>query len=259
MGPAAAILGLGAAQALAQSTTPPALSTDEIIARHIAARGGLAALKAIKTLRMTGTLRISGLDAQLGYEEDIARPDSVRINATLQGLTAVQAYNGETGWQIQPFQGRKDPETLSGDDAKSLQEEADFEDPLIDAKNKGATIDNLGLKDVDGGPAYALRATLRNGDQQTFYLDPDAWLAFRVETRQVLRGSEQITVTDLGDYEKIEGVYFPLEQSSGPKDQPAQQTITYTKIDVNPPLASSQFAMPAGAKTPAPTASEDKK
>jgi hypothetical protein len=247
--------------AFAQTSGPPVLSTDEIIAKHIAARGGLEALHAIHTLRMTGSLRISGLDAQVAYEEDIARPASVRIDVTLQGLTAVQAYDGKTGWQIQPFQGRKDPETLSSDDAKSLQEEADFEDPLIDAKDKGAVIENLGVQQVDGGPAYALRVTLKNGDQQTYYLDPDAWLAFRVETRQILRGSEQVSVTDLGDYEKVAGVYFPFEVTSGPKGQPPQQTISYAKIEANPALDPAIFQPPAGAKTggPAPAAGENKK
>ena len=65
---------------------------------------------------MVGTMRPGGFDAQLRYEETVARPDSVRIEATLQGLTIVQAFDGATGWQIQPFQGRKDAEAVSSDD-----------------------------------------------------------------------------------------------------------------------------------------------
>ncbi len=234
---------------------PSAPSTDDLLARHIAARGGITALHAIKTLVMSGTLRPGGFDANLGYVETLARPDSVRIAATLQGLTIVQAYDGERGWQIQPFQGRKDPEALSADDTKSLQEEADFEGGLIDYKAKGSTIDNLGSVDIDGAPTWAIRVSLKNGDQQTYYLDPDAMLTVRMVTRQIVRGAESQTQTDYGDYEKVDGVYFPFEIASGPKGSDQQQRITYKTILANTPIEASTFERPVGASsTPVPSA-----
>ena len=229
-----------------------AQAADDLIARHIAARGGMDALRAIKTLRMTGTMRPAGFDAELTFVETIARPGSVRIDATLQGLTIVQAFDGAGGWQIQPFQGRKDAEAVSADDAKSLQEEADFEGALIDYKAKGATVESLGDIDVDGAPTHALRVTLKNGDQQTYYLDPDALLTVRVLTRQMVRGAETLTQTDLGDYEKVDGVYFPFEVASGPKGATLQQRITYATMVANVPLDRSVFARPAGPAASAP-------
>ncbi len=248
-----AVLAPGVASAQNARNTQSAQSTrgapsaDQMIAKHIAARGGLAALRAIKTLKMTGSMRPGGFDILLGYNETLARPGSVRIDATLQGLTVVQSYDGTSGWQIQPFQGRKDPEALSADDTKNLQEEADFEGALIDARAKGATIQSLGNVDVDGAPAWAIRATLKNGDQQTFYLDPDAWLTVRMVTRQLVRGAETLTQTDYGDYEKVAGVYFPFEVASGPKGSTAQQRITYDKIVANQPVDASTFERPKGA------------
>ncbi len=245
-----------AALALAALLAPgwaAAQSADEMIAKHIAARGGLAALQAIKTLKMSGSMRPGGFDVQLAYDETIERPGKVRIDATIQGLTIVQAYDGAAGWQIQPFQGRKDPETLSADDTKILQEEADFEGFLIDAKAKGARIESLGNVDVDGAPAWALRASLKNGDQLTYYLDPDAWLTVRVVARQLIRGAETLTQTDYGDYEKVAGVYFPFEVASGPKGSTVQQRITYDKIVANEPVDAAAFAPPKTA--PAPTSS----
>lgn len=236
------------------ATPTLAQSTDDLVQRHIAARGGLAALRAIKTLKMTGSLRPGGFDVLLAFSETIARPGSVRIDATLQSLTVVQSYDGKEGWQIQPFQGRKDPETLSSDDTKSLQEEADFEGPLIDAKAKGATLANLGDVDIDGAPTYAIRATLRNGDQMTYYLDPVAMLTVRIETRQLVRGAETLTATDFGDYEKVDGVYFPFEIASGPKASSERQRITYDKIVANLPVDPAVFVRPAAPVTTPKTA-----
>ena len=228
-----------------------AQSVDDLIAKHVAARGGMAAIKAINTLKMTGSMRPGGFDVHLTYNETIARPGSVRVDATLQNLTVVQSYDGKDGWQIQPFQGRKDPEALSSDDTKSLQEEADFEGPLIDAKAKGATLEDLGSVDIDGAPTYAIRATLKNGDQMTYYLDPVAMLAVRVETRQLVRGAETLTDTDYGDYEKVNGVYFPFEIASGPKGATDLQRITYDAIVANAPVDPTIYARPAApASTP---------
>ena len=238
-------MGVAAPLAAMAQARAPAMSTEAIVARFTAARGGLPALKAIHSLRMTGTMRPGGFDAQLKFVETVDRPGSVRIDATLQGLTLVQSYNGRSGWQIQPFQGRKDPEDISADDAKSLTEEADFETPLIDAAAKGVTIENLGVTDIDNAPAYVLRARLRNGDDETWYIDPDAFLPVRMVVHQVVRGSDTYTQTDFGDYEKVNGVYFPFEIASGPKGSTTQQRITYDTVVANPPVEAAYFARPA--------------
>ncbi len=246
--------------AVAQSRAP-ALSTEAIVSRYTAARGGLPAIKAIRTLKMTGTMRPGGFDAQLRYLETVDRPASVRIDATLQGLTVVQSYNGSTGWQIQPFQGRKDAEDVSADDAKSLAEEADFETPLIDAAAKGATIENLGVTDIDNAPAYVLRVKLKNGDDETWYIDPDAFLPVRMVTHQRVRGSDVYTQTDYGDYEKVNGVYFPFEVASGPKGSTVQQRVTYDTMIANAAVEGAYFARPAApaASASASPGPEDKK
>ena len=237
--------------ATAQSRAP-ALSTETIVARYAAARGGLPAIRAIKTLKMTGSMRPGGFDAQLKYVETVDRPGSVRIDATLQGLTVVESYNGSTGWQIQPFQGRKDPEDVSADDAKSLAEEADFDTPLIDAAAKGATIENLGVTDIDDAPAYVLRVKLKNGDDETWYIDPDAFLPVRMVVHQKMRGSDVYNQTDYGDYEKVNGVYFPFEVASGPKGSTVQQRVTYDTVIANGPVDPAYFQRPAApVATPA--------
>jgi hypothetical protein len=237
--------GVAAPHLAAAQPRAPALSTEAIVARYTAARGGLPAIKAIRTVKMTGTMRPGGFDVQLKYDETIDRPGAVRIDATLQGLTVVESYNGSTGWQIQPFQGRKDAEDVSADDAKSLAEEADFETPLIDAAAKGATLENLGVTDIDDAPAYVLRARLRNGDEETWYIDPDAFLPVRMITHQRVRGSDVYSQTDYGDYEKVNGVYFPFEIATGPKGSTIQQRVTYDAVVANGPVDPVLFARPA--------------
>ena len=239
------ILGWLATVAVLAPMAAHAEGVDDMIAHHVAARGGAEALKGLKNVTYSGKFRPPGFDADFAFSETIARGGRVRMNLTLQGLTIVQSYDGANGWAIQPFGGRKDPEAMSGDDVKSLQEEADIEGGLVDYKAKGNVITYLGLEDVDGAPAHALRVALKNGDTQTWYLDPDAWLAVRVTTRSIQRGVENVSETDFGDYEKVGGLYFPFEQESGPKGSSQRQRVTLDKVEINTAIDETQFTQPA--------------
>ena len=209
----AGAIALAGASAQAQAPAPTA---DDIIARQIAARGGLDKLKAIQSLKFEGTMFVRGGAVRLHVVELKKRPGLVREEASLQGLTNVEAYDGTGGWQIQPFQGRRDPERMSADNSKELADEADIDDPIVDYKAKGSTVEYLGKEDVDGTPAYKLRLIEKSGDQLTYFIDIDTLMTIRVASERLLRGSEVNEVTDYGDYEKVGGVYFPFESASGP-------------------------------------------
>jgi hypothetical protein len=181
----------------------------------------------------------------LGYLQTKKRPGAVRTDATLQGMTAVQAYDGKEGWKISPFQGRKDPEKLSADDLKSLIEDAEIDGPLVDWKAKGSTVDYLGREDVDGTLAYKLKVVRKDGDVCFVYLDPDHFLEIRVLTQRVEHGAQTEVETDFGDYEKIGGVFLPFSVEAGSKGSPDKQKIVIEKADANVPVDDALFRFPA--------------
>ena len=223
-----------------------AYTADELAAKNVAAKGGLDKLNAIQSLRLSGKLLVNGGTLELGYVTLIKRPGSIRYEALLQGLTQVQAYDGTQAWQINPFQGRKDPEKLSVDDAKGLGEDAvDFAGPLVGYKAKGYTLDYLGTEDVDGTEAHKLRVTRPNGDLTYVYLDPEYFLEIRTVNRRIEHGVPNETVTDYGDYEKVDGVYFPFEQDTGPKGSSDRQRVRFEKAEANVPATDTQFQFPA--------------
>jgi hypothetical protein len=164
-------------------------------------------------------------------------------------MTAVQAYDGTSGWQISPFGGRKDPEFLGEDDIRDLQLDSDLEGPLVDYKAKGNTVEFLGHDTVDGDDALRLKVTLKNGDVVYYYLDPDTYLEIRKETQEFIRGAVKERFYDLGSYKPVAGVMFPYSITSGSKNNPdGGLTVTVDKIEVNIPLPASDFAVPASLK-----------
>ncbi|MGA8618974.1 MAG: hypothetical protein WB660_10725 [Candidatus Sulfotelmatobacter sp.] len=223
-------------------------TADELIAKNIQARGGMEKMKAIKTLRMTGKFDGGGgFTASVGQENE--RPELIREIFVLQGMTAVQAYDGTTGWQIQPFGGKKDPELMGEDDLRDLLLDADFDGPLVDYKEKGSTVEYLGHDVVDGDDALRLKITLKNGDIIYDYLDPDTFIEIRKDIQQFIRGSVRDRVVGLGSYKPVAGVMFPFSMSQGPKNNPNAQTVTVQRIEANVIIDPADFALPASLRT----------
>jgi hypothetical protein len=228
----------------------PAVTVDELIAKNIAARGGLDRIRAVKSLRTTGKVHAGGGDFALdiSFVEMISRPGMYRQEVTLQGLTSVTAYDGAVGWQVQPFSGRLDPEQLSADDVKFLKLSADFDGPLVDCAAKGNRVEYLGTEDVDGTEAHKLKVTLKDGDVQYIYLDPDYFLQIRSVMQAHIRGAEYVSETDWGNFESVNGVMMPFSIESGAKGQPKENAVIVEKVEVNVPLDPKLFEFPASAK-----------
>ena len=223
-------------------------TADELIAKNIQARGGMEKIKAIKTLRMTGKFEGGG-GFVAGVTQENQRPDLIRETFTLQGMTAVQAYDGTTGWQIQPFGGKKDPELMGEDDLRDLLLDGDFDGPLIDYKEKGSTVEYLGHDVVDGDDALRLKVTLKNGDIIYDYLDPDTFIEIQKEIQQFIRGSVRDRMVLMGSYKPVNGVMYPFSISQGPKNHPDEQTVTVQKEEANVTIDPADFALPASLKT----------
>ena len=226
-----------------------AQTAEELVAKNIQAKGGLDKIKAIQTVRMSGTQDGGGFKAAVSQENK--RPNLVRETFSLQGMTSVQAYDGGSGWQIRPFGGRKDPELMGEDDLRGMLLDADFDGPLVDYATKGNKIEYLGHDTVDGDDAYKLKVTLKNGDILYYYLDPDTYLEIRKEIQMFIRGSVQEFFVNLGSYKPVNGVMFPFSTASGPKGTDNPPSTTYDKIEVNTPVPEAGFALPATLKADA--------
>ena len=223
--------------------TLSAQTADEIIAKYVKTIGGLDAINAVHTVKRTGKFTGGGgFEAVLG--EEAKRPNLIRQEFTLQGLTGVTAYDGKTGWKIEPWEGKKDAEALGEDELKEVIEDSDFDGPLINYQQKGNKVDFVGMEPVEGTDAYKLKVTLANGDTRFYYMDTDYYVPIKVETKRVVRGAEREFETSVGDYKQVGGVYYPFSFESGPKGSQNRQKITWQKIEANVAVADSRFTKP---------------
>ena len=203
------LLSAGLAATAGLTATASTMTAEELVAKNLEARGGAAKLRAITSMHTVGKVRVGGgLDAKV------------------------------ESWAISPFGGRREPQKVTADDAKGLIEQADIAGPLVDYKEKGNTIEYLGTEDIDGTDAHKLRVTLKNGDSQVLFIDPDQFLEIRVVNHRMVRGQDEVSTTDLGEYEKVDGIYFAFEAGGR----------HYEKVELNQPIDSKMFGFPGGAR-----------
>src|SRR4051812_44801682 len=88
--------------ALVVLTAPAGAQTvDEIIARYVAARGGLDKIRAIQTQRLTGHIAFGGEQTQ-AFRVEMKRPGMMRQEIGSKTGTIIQTTNGASGWNLVP-------------------------------------------------------------------------------------------------------------------------------------------------------------
>ena len=230
-----------------------AQTVDEVIAKNIQAKGGADKLKSVRTVRITTKFTHGSFRAE--FRQEIKRADKVREEFIIQGLAQVQAYDGKTGWQISPFGGRKDPELLSQDDLKSLIVDADIDGPLVNYKEKGHKAELVGHDSMEGTDCFKIKLNMKNGDVRYYYLDADSYLELKVEIQTTIRGALQESELYYGDYEQVNGIYYPFAVEQAQKGSASRAQFSVEKIEQNIPLEDAHFSMPVSKpETKAPPA-----
>lgn len=244
------LLSLAAALLVSLSAFAADLTVDEIAAKNLEARGGAAKWKAVQSYRISGKMSLGG-GMEAPFTMTKKRPEMMRIDFTVQGMTGSQVYDGETAWMVMPFLGKKDPEAMSGDMLKATKDQADFDSQLWGYKEKGHKLELLGKADIEGTPAYKLKLTTKDGTESVVYIDAETFLEVKTEETRKVQGQDEEGESTIGNYQDYDGILFPTSIESKAKGGHGGRTITIEKVEINPTVADDVFKMPKKAEAPA--------
>jgi hypothetical protein len=191
--------GVGLASGFAQTV-------DEIVARHYATKGGPEKWKAIQTLKITGVAW--GQGTEVGMAIYNKRPNLSRQEVTIQipgqpGFTIVSVFDGAKAWQNNPMAGSDALQEVSGAEAESIKDQADFDSSLLDYRAKGHTVEFVGAEMVGLRKVHHLKVTRKGLPAQHFYLDAESGLELQNTTEA---GVGPASVTEFSDYRSVNGV-----------------------------------------------------
>ncbi len=240
---------LSAAALLFLPLCTSAQTAEEIVAKVLVARGGLAKIKAVRSQRIAGTIDFGG-GAQGPFLVELERPGKMHIEVTIQGQKLIRSFDGKsTGWIINPFSENKGVQPMSAEDISNIADESDFDGPLVDYKEKGNQIEVAGKEDVEGKPAYRLKLTGKNRDARSYLFDVASYRLVKWEGNRKVGDKEVLWESLFRDYREVHGLLFAFEIDSDASGTEQSQKIIADKIEVDPQIDESRFGKP-----PAPPA-----
>jgi len=224
-----------------------AQTADEIVSNNIKAMGGKEKIAAVKTVKMTGNLDL-GPDMKAPFTILLKDGKKFRFEMEIQGMKMVQALDGDSGWYIQPWSGKTDPERMSPEEVKAAKDQADFNGPLFDYKAKGNTVEFIGKEDMEGTDTYKLKVTKKSCDVSYIYLDASTNLQLKETAKHKFKDKEVEAASLSSNYKSVDGLMFPFSMEERGSDDASQgQSMNFDKIELNPAIDDSIFKMPAMA------------
>jgi hypothetical protein len=228
------------------------LTIAQVLARVYTARGGLVRLRALQSQRVTGTISF-GNDASGPFFVEFRRPMKMHMELTVQNQTVVRIFDGKQGWANNPFAGKSNPEPMTEEDLKNINEEADFEGPLVDYRKKGNKLELVGKDKVEDKDVWRVKLTTKTGDVRFYLFDATTFLLLKWEGKRQVQGKEMPIQSYYREYREVGGLKFAFAIDSGNSPTDLTQKIIIEKIELNPQVPESDFAKPGAAgETPAP-------
>lgn len=224
-----------------------AQTADEILAKYFQNTGGLAKWKTVKSLKMTGKAPTpQGEFPIVIYSK---APNKSKMILNIQGKEIVaQAYDGETGWALNPFAGGTDPVKLDAEQTKELADE-EIEDDFIDYAKKGHVVTLEGKEEIDGVQCYKIKLEKnKNNDKddvtEVHYFDAENFVPIMVKN-YVRSGPAKGTEIQvfLSDYQEAGGLTMPFFIEQKVNGQSVFKVVI-EQIAVNESIEDSVFAYP---------------
>ncbi len=249
-----AVLALGSGPLAAQEAQPTRSnaessaepSVESLIEKNLQAKGGREKIESVESARLTGTMNMGGMEAPFTLEWKA--PDRTRMEITLQGMTLVQAFDGESAWMLNPFMGQASPEKMSEEDTEAFKDQADFHGPLVNPEEKGYEIEYAGEEEVEGTPTYKLKVVKPSGEESYLFLDQEYYLEIKSTTKRTIRGQEVETEMAIGDYKEVDGLMMAHSldalQAGAQAGPGGGFNMTIAETELNPEIPDERFAMP---------------
>ena len=267
------------------TSATPVLPLQQIIDRNLAARGGAAAWRHVNSLSMAGTLdagrerkdgglvaELAGLGPQqaraaakarahkllddpgkvpapkviqLPYRLEVKRPRKSRFEIDFKGQTAIQTYDGQNGWKVRPYLGRREVERFSAEEAKIAATQQELDGPLLDYAAKGTKVVLVGSEAVEGRATYKLALTYKDGDVRHLWIDAQTFLDTKIEAApRNWDGKAHSVEMYYRDYKPVDGLMIAHRLETVIQGASFSDNVYIEKVTVNPALPESRFAKP---------------
>ncbi len=203
---------------------PEGVTAATVVDKYMEAIGGKDKVMEVKSVMMTSTAKVQGVDVT--SVDKMASPNKMSKVITGMGRVFQKIiFDGEKGYQ--EVQGRRMDMTPD-----QLKEFKTITLPFTDLAYKTGTLDRIEL--VDGVNYYVIK----NGTTEVFYDVKTGLKAKEVKSVKTPQGEVQVPQT-FSNYKAVNGVLFPY--AIGTKMGPMDLNFTITEIKINEGVSDEDF------------------
>ncbi len=218
-----------------------AQTLDEVLANHFEATGQKK-LSKVESMTSKGNLVQMGLEIPfIAYSK---RPAFWRTEGTFQGMTFIQAYNGENGFSINPFAGSTEPQPMTADELKDMKIQADIDGMLWNYKEKGYDVSLVGKEDVEGTECYNVKVVTESGDEFHHFIDADSYLIIKTTSKTKQQGVEVEADSYMSNYMMVDGIALPGKIETRYNGETAM-VLVFTDVKINEDIDDKLFESPS--------------
>lgn len=201
------------------SSVALAQSVEEIIEKHINAHGG--AEKWDNIFSMAINARFTAFSEENEFYAIKSNGGQYYSDLTIGQHKVKEAFNGTSGWTIDPWHGFLYPRLLNKVEDNVFHQKAEFFTPFYKYKEKGMKVELLGEENVDGIDTYAIKLTRRSGLVETWYLDKATFLEYKSESDWVDFAMRSPAESFFDDFREVDGLVIPfyVERMFGQRDR----------------------------------------
>jgi len=191
----------------------PPNAPNDLIQRIVAAKGGLQALKSIRTVVVDADMMVTTARGPtiIPTKTYVVYPDKFRVDATFAGQQTIQAYNSGTAWVRDPAGVAAAPPAMRNDFAATVRRDT-F--PLLIAAAEGKLMVRPQPDEGSGGAVLKVVEVSGPGlDPMRLYIDRDYRIVRQTYTTPGPDGRPTKAEELFSDYRKVNGIDVPFRAS----------------------------------------------
>jgi hypothetical protein len=239
------------AGSLAATRAPAAeLSATEIVARNVAARGGLEAWRKVETMVWMGHIESAHAPMpSMQFKLEQKRPNKTRLQIQAFGDKSMRVFDGAHGWKLRSARGRPQVQPYTPQELKFAQAGHGIDGPLIDDAAKGNSVTLEGVDEIGGQKAYHLNVRLLKGGAEHVWIDTKTFLDIRHDRMaEGPAGAPRRVSATYGDYRTVDGLQIPFLITTGGGPGTTPDRMQLERVVLNVPLDDSTFGNPVAPR-----------
>lgn len=215
-----------------------AQSLEEIVKKYSSAIKA-DQLAGVKTIKISGKMSAMGMEMPMTMY--MKNPNKIKVVYSMGGQEIVSAFDGVKGYAVNPMSGSNDPVEITGEQLRQVQNNNIFSNEILNYFKTGKlTLD--GEENVNGKPAFRLKAVTGSAGPITLYLDKSTYLPVKSKTSTEQMGTTIEVESVMSDYKEVDGVIMPGKTTAMANGMEAG-VISFDKIEVNIPIEDAVFSL----------------